>query len=193
MNTQTQAYETKPQPETLNAAIAALGLSVKAEFVPLSLSRNKGEKHPTLNWLITLLKDGKEILSADYSAGSAYCPAYKASIKRLGGRNSVMRDEAIRWECEHGRASFTGTLGLYAASSKGALLPNSADVIHSLVLDAEVLNSPTYEDWASEFGYDRDSRKGEAIYRECLKLALKLRAGLGEKALAELTEACQDF
>ena len=58
--------------------------------------------------------------------------------------------------------------------------PDKLDVINSLVMDASVLNSSSFEDWADEFGYDRDSRKAETIYRACLDIALKLRNAIGE-------------
>lgn len=64
---------------------------------------------------------------------------------------------------------------------------------NSLVSDADVLDCSTFEEWADNLGYDKDSRKAEATYRECLALALKLRNGLGEAALAELREAAQDY
>lgn len=56
-------------------AIAALGLTVEAVFIPFSLSRNKGEKHRTLNWRVTLKRNGREIMTTDYSAGEGHCPA----------------------------------------------------------------------------------------------------------------------
>src|SRR3990167_4857080 len=52
-------YEAKPQPETLKAAVSALGLKYEAEFVPWSKSRN-AKKPPvkpgdySLNWKLTI-------------------------------------------------------------------------------------------------------------------------------------------
>lgn len=65
--------------------------------------------------------------------------------------------------------------------------------IFSLILDAGVIGHANFEDWASEFGYDTDSRKAEKIYRDCLATALKLRNGLSEKVLAELQDASQEY
>ena len=36
-------------------------------------------------------------------------------------------------------------------------------------------NYPTFEDFANEFGYDIDSRKGERIYKSCLAQAERLQ------------------
>ncbi len=58
--------------------VAKLKLSVETQFVPFSQSRHKAEDHKTLNWVITLKRDGREVLKTDYSAGIAHCPGYAA-------------------------------------------------------------------------------------------------------------------
>lgn len=173
--------------ETIKATADALGITMRAEFVPFSKSRNKDEKYPSLNWRVTLSKGGRDLLTTDYGAGSAYTAAYQASVKDLGGRDCIMRDEAVREECESGRA--------WAGPWKkgAACLPELADVLHSLVLDGEAIDHATYESWASELGYDEDSRKGEAIYRACLEIGLRLRAALGDDGLRRLREAVRDY
>lgn len=45
--------------------------------------------------------------------------------------------------------------------------PTVADVLSCLALDASVLKAMTFEDWASDLGYDTDSRQAEATYRAC--------------------------
>lgn len=167
-----------------NALISELGLTVESVFVPFSQSRNKAEKHPTLNWRVTLKRDGRDILTTDYSAGSAHCPAYKA--KTLGAQNSVDRDNAIRWECEHGRAKL-------AISGGRPILPGTIDVLYSLAMDSDVLDAGGFEQWAGDLGYDTDSRSAETTYRACLDIALKMRSGLGDDNLRRLREAFQDY
>lgn len=159
------------------------GVTMAAEFVPFSQSRNKGEKSPSLNWRVTIQRNGRAVLTTDYSAGCGHCDAYKASVVELGGQNCIMRDEVIRRECETGKS--------YKGLKKYNLDLDS--VLWSLSMDYGVINYATYEDWAVEYGYDPDSRKGEAIYRACLEIALKLRAALGDDAMAELAEAGQDY
>ena len=41
------------------------------------------------------------------------------------------------------------------------------EVLYCLTSDSDVKNYLTYEQWASDFGYDVDSRKGEKIYEQC--------------------------
>lgn len=177
---------TKSNLGDLQATIDKLGLTISAVFVPFSQSRNKGEKSPSLNWLVTVKKDGRDILTTDYSAGCGHCPAYKA--KGLGSQYSVMRHNAIQYECEHGKGA---TLAF--PQKPGPILPDTIDVLHSLAMDSDVLDAGGFESWAGDLDYDVDSRKAEAIYRACLDIALKLRAALGDAGLMELRTAFQDY
>jgi hypothetical protein len=170
----------------IETIVAELGLSVSAVFVPWSQSRNKNEKYPSLNWRVTLKRGDREILTTDYAAGFVHCPAYKNPEYSQG--RTIHGRRAIERECENGRAY----LGEW---SKGGtrILPDTLDVLCSLTLDASVLDSSGFEEWASEIGYDVDSRKAEAAYRACLEIALKLRAGIGDDGLAKLRDALSDY
>ncbi len=178
--------------ESIEEVAAELGLTMKADFVPLSKSRNAGEKYPTLNWKVTIQKGGRSIIETDYSAGIAHCPAYNASVKQLGHKNSVMRDGYIRRECETGHRALL-VVGSVGQSMGMPIMPEFASVLHSLVSDAGAIDYSRFEDWASDYGYDTDSRKGEATYRTCLEFGLKLRNALGEDGLATLRSAVQDY
>ncbi len=123
-------------------------------------------------------------LTTDYSAGCGHCPSYKQ------GRMTVDEDKCVRLECEHGCA--TSGLGFFPARGK-PILPALADVLSSLVMDAEVIDHGTFEEWADNLGMDKDSRKAEATYKACLEIGLKLRNALGEDGLKRLREACQDY
>lgn len=163
----------------------ALGLSIDCAFVPFSQSRNAGEKMPSLNWKVTLKRNGRDIMTTDYMQGCGHCPAHKLSVKEAGGINSIGRADAIAKECETGK-----TVHPYKIMQSGARIPapSLADVLFCLCADSDVLNYANFEQWADNFGYDPDSRKGEAIYRQCLEIALSLRAAIGDN---ELSELCQ--
>lgn len=178
--------------ESIEAVAAELGLTLRSEFVPWSKSRNAGEKSPSLNWKITLRKDGRDILTTDYMAGVGHCPSYQASVKDLGNKDSVMRDGYIRRECETGHRAMP-IVGSASRSMGMPINPNFADVLHSLASDADAIDAGGFEEWAENLGYDTDSRKAEATYRACLDIALKLRNALGEQGLATLREAVQDY
>lgn len=160
------------------------GLTVESAFVPWSKSRNAKEKNPSLNWIITLKQDGRDILTTDYSAGCGHAPSYKQ-----GSYNTIDGRDAVKWECENGYKLFQDSV---FKMKQNPILPNAQDVIYSLLTDSEVLDYATFEDWADSFGYDPDSRSHEKIYNACLKIALQFRR-IGESAMAELREAYQDY
>lgn len=180
--------------ETLDV-IAKMGLTVTAKFVPFSQARNKAEKSPSLNWVVTVLRNGREVLTTEYGAGMGHCPSYTKKPPTAWNRPVRMwQPMACALECESGFAvgRFMTWRDLAADRTK-PILPDAADVLYSLAMDSSVLDYGTFEDWASEFGYDPDSRKGESVYRACLEIALKLRNGIGESGLALLREAFEDY
>lgn len=65
---------------------------------------------------------------------------------------------------------------------------DQADALASLSMASASIDYPSFYDWASEFGYDVDSRKAELIYRNCLQTGLALRAALGEDGLRQLRD-----
>jgi hypothetical protein len=167
----------------IKATIEKYGLTVESVFIPFSRSRNKGEKSPSLNWTVTLKQNGRAILSTDYSAGCGHAPSYRQNDK------SYDTAQAVKTECEKGLAVYGSMMLLNA---KKPIKPDAADVIYSLLIDSEVIDYPSFEDWAGEFGYDADSRSAEQTYNECMKIALKFRQ-LGESAISELREVYQDY
>ena len=60
--------------------------------------------------------------------------------------------------------------------------PAADDVLDSLASDADgIENATSFENWASEYGYDTDSRKAERSYRVTQRQAQKLRAFMGHE------------
>ncbi len=173
--------------QQIEAWAAQHGVTMAAEFVPFSQSRNKGEKSPSLNWRVTIKRDGRDIRTTDYSAGCGHCPSSKIVVEGGAYHRKNIKERNIAEECETGKA------GINCPNKGKALLPDLADVLYSLSMDSSVLDAGGFESWASDYEYDTDSRKAEDIYRACLDIALKLRSGLGETALQELCEACQDY
>jgi len=176
--------ETQAARDMSAAIIAELGLTIDSEFIPFSQSRNKDQTYPSLNWLVTLKRNGDEVLSTHYGAGSAHCPAYKDPT--LGRQDSVDRFKAIKLQCETGRDGKPGRPGVW-------IKPDALDVIYCLVMDSNVLSSSGFESWAEDYGYDADSRKAEATYRACLDTGLKLQASLGASNLERLNTAFMEY
>lgn len=193
----------------LDAKIAALGIEYKAEFVPQRLSRNSGEKNPSLNWRVTLARGGR-VLSTDYMQGIGHVPGYYHGPLTIPG-TSYRWPEAVTLRLEQEHAANSGKYPVFGKQKRAvkpddykplarhdiglATLPPPLlrDVLYCLVSDADVLNYEGFEDWASNYGYEEDSRKAERIYRDCCAFALKLQSLIGRKALDELREAFQDY
>lgn len=163
--------------DAISAFAEKHGLTITGEFIPFSKSRNKGEKSPSLNWKVTVHKNGLPVITTDYMKGCAHCPAYHQPVLfSTGKRDKYETGLLIARECETGFAGF----------SHKAIRPGLVGVLSSLALDAGAIDFACFEDFAREFGYDADSRKCESVYRACLETALRLRASIGETALTEL-------
>ena len=175
--TQAQKIEEKPYV----VAMRDMGLTVESEFVPFSQSRNRDKKDRSLNWKVTLKRNGREVLTTDYSAGVAHCPSYSQRD------NSIYAVNRINTECEKGFAVQPNSE--YTINRNAPIKPESESIIAALILDSDVLNYATFEEWAPELGYDPDSRAGEKIYHECLKLALRLKRYFSDTELETLREA----
>lgn len=168
-----------------NEAIESLKLTVTSTFIPWSQSRKAGEKYPSLNWKITLLKAGKPILTTDYSAGCGHVPGYNFADNSIDHANMVKR------VCETGKSRTILASGITFTGKP--ILPNPTNVIYSLVIDSDVLNHPSFEEWAEDFGYDTDSRQAEKTYQACLQIALTLCNTIGDAGFSMLQEAFQDY
>ncbi len=65
--------------------------------------------------------------------------------------------------------------------------PDLETALYSLASDSQALpNYECFEDWASEYGYDEDSREAERTYNLCIKQARELRDVLGREAFDQL-------
>lgn len=83
-----------------------------------------------------------------------------------------------RCRIRHDGRSMTVLFSMGPAHTKPPTLP---DVLDCLASDASGLeNANGFEDWASEYGYDIDSRKAERIYHVVERQAEKLNRLLGD-------------
>ena len=191
--------ETRDAAAEIRMVASKHGIEMRAAFVPFSQSRNAkpspldpdGKVWRGLNWRVTLSRRGRDFLECDYAAGVAHTPAHKAGAKRFPAKADLER--AIAHEIEKGTRARPGMGGTPYDSRQPIPGPEIADVLHSLAMDSAVLDEAKFEDWAEGLGYSTDSRAALAIYRECLKHALALRANLGETGLQELRDAAADY
>lgn len=125
------------------------------------------------------------MLTCEYSAGIAHAPSYKANDR------SVDYVAAIETETETGRSA--GQPGNVVTVGRKPILPDTASVLASLISDADAIEHSSFESWASDYGYDVDSRAAESTYRACLAIGLALRSAIGEAGLTALRAAAQDY
>jgi len=137
-----------------------------------------------LKWEYTLLRRNKTVCTGTYAAGIGHAPSYAPRMSF--GKVSILDLEALRFEAGHG-LTYAPKGQRYAGSMK-PILPDPAYVMSSLLSDASAIDYVDFEEWASTYGMNPDSRKAETIYRACLKTALALRAHLGEPRLTEMRE-----
>ncbi len=69
--------------------------------------------------------------------------------------------------------------------------PAAADLIYSLMMDVSGLDQG-FEDWAADFGMDKDSRQAERMYRQCLETLPRLHALLGSD-FGQFETAAQNY
>jgi hypothetical protein len=168
----------------LKPFIATLGLEYSATFVPQSLSRNRGEKHPSLNWRVVLAKGGDAILT-DYMQGIAHVPGYSKMPRLFDGGPR-------EWQFACHRAAETGRYPVRRFLDKPLPPPDLTDVLYGLTIDGDAADY-TFEDWCSNYDYDTDSRKAEETYNVCREHGRKLQRMLGAASLAKLRDLFQDY
>lgn len=164
-------------------------------FVPWKASRNRNEKYPSLNWIVVLRTDTKS-MSVEYMAGSGHCPSYEQ-------RETHESRNGVHHECATGKPYTDGWNNRFKATKKakengtlenGNIIPKRKDVIYSLVSDSYSADE-SFEDWASNFGYDSDSISAKNTYETCVKQTREFTAVLRALGIKfdDLREEFQDY
>jgi len=183
--------------QALREYVESLGLTYQATFIPMRQDADR-VKHPELHWSITLTS-GTMFAQFPYSQGCGHVKGYeKMPVKTPYDRR--IKEQCIRRTCETGGIEqLAGRYGLVKPGKQPA--PDVLDVLYCLVSDASVRHCSSYEEWAGDYGYDTDSRKGEEIYRTCQKQTADLLRVLGQghvgraamDRLEKLEELFQDY
>lgn len=174
-----------------------MGLTMTAEFVPFSQSRN-AKKNPqindlSINWSITINRNNRS-LTTDYMQGIGHLP--KEVQQKSFNKVTKYEYEVIKFACE------TGKIGYFSDVSQKVMIrpndkklnpPTLEDALYCLLLDSEVLNYDSFESWADEFGYNSDSIKDRKVYDDCMKIALQSRQLFTDTEITRLHELYQDW
>lgn len=156
----------------LAQTVAEAGAEFFADFVPMSKSRNAGEKTLTINWRVGFRfvdKWQRGSVVFDYQQEIGHLPAVYRDTKKVGSPNSLHRVGLERQAVENGKVP----------GWPSVVTPTLADVMWSLAMDADVRDYPTFEEWAAETGYDEDSRKAERIYKAAMEQTQRLGCFFG--------------
>lgn len=98
--------------------------------------------------------------------------------------------EADHWACTlrvDGDNRRRWTVPFSMGSGHRGAEPTLASVLDCLASDASSIeNTQGFEDWASDMGWNADSRKAERTYKICEAQAKRLRSFLGEEAYQQL-------
>mgnify|MGYP000853982119 CR=1 FL=1 len=176
----------------LNTIIEQLGLTYTATFVPTKQPA-KTVPSPQLHWVCTLAK-GQRHISIPYREGCAHVIGYQHYHKNQYEKR--LHDEMIRAVCETGqyvknkRSWLSESYIQFKATQPD---PKLTDVLYCLVMDAYVLDTSGFEEWAKDYGYNTDSREAEKMYKQCIEQSLQFKNLIGQAALDTLREAFQDY
>jgi hypothetical protein len=185
MTTEAQEIRTN-----VDAYLKQIGVSYSAEFVPQRLSRNSDNKDKSINWRVMFHHDKRDTeFGTDYSQGIGHIPNYVSSP--FNGQFRLLQLDQEKLASSEGLYPVVTEWHEFAFKmrddqpatikepkhwhkQKKLPCPTAADVLYCLVLDAQA-SDELFETWADNFGYDQDSRKAEAMYNECRKIAYEMR------------------
>ncbi|WP_459190585.1 hypothetical protein [Ralstonia pseudosolanacearum] len=172
-------YENNDLQREFEEIARRLDLKIETHFIPFSISRNADTKHKSLNWKVTL-SSIRNKMTFDYSKGVGHLP-YPSALQLSKHQRAVV-NQAIDTAVETGvaRKIARGAMAFTIMPGKEEFpTPTLQEVLYALTEDTLVMHYMTYEEWAADFGYDPDSRKGEKVYEECRTQASKLSDVLG--------------
>jgi hypothetical protein len=162
---QTKLHPTNKQDKTIDAKLAEWGIPYAAMLVCADYEHNCDKYKVVLGYQ-----------SFDYYQGVGHRVATwgVVSNKRL-----VRSGKSVKGGKNHAYLIY-------------CILPTSASVLHSLLLDAQCGND-LFEDFCDNYGYDTDSRKAFNIYQSCQDTAIKLRKVFSYAQLEELNVILEDY
>lgn len=163
-------------------------IEFKYSFVPFSLSRNRTEKNPSFNYLVSFTR-GKKSFSTDYMKGMGHCEVklYPDSSKPHPTRIQAAKLAIVRQLCETGKKPIS-----FDCSKAVIHYPNAAEVLYSLLLDANCGNY-RFDEFCREYGYDEDSREAYRTWEACQKIAHDVESLFTANEIAELNDLLQDY
>lgn len=148
------------------------GITLDAKPVSLCAEWTVDDKHAQ-SWECTL-KCGKREMVTSFTKGSGHRTwnklRYHGGVDRPRG-HAAGQPAQLPWG-----ASTYDKQRFYAWTAPTP--PTAEEVLDCLASEASAMDQ-SFEDWASDFGYDVDSRKAEKAYNACREQGFALRKLLG--------------
>jgi hypothetical protein len=110
------------------------------------------------------------------------------------------------WPCDQWRVSISSKAGYWSTDYFTGLghrkkvkfgpdiarKPKIADVLHSLIMDANAADQ-NFHDWCADYGYSDDSIKALNTYKACLEIGVALHKHFSPKTVRQIRELLQDY
>lgn len=144
-------------------------------YIPLM---GKLQKDTMIRWIGQLSRTGHSaVIKFNYSQGLGHLPGLDGLNPHLASTRHL-EEQMLK----------TGR------GARGAIhRPKLQDALYCLLMDAQASQYQDFEDWADNFGYDRDSRSAEKTYQACLSTARDLATLFTPAELERLGELFQDY
>lgn len=164
------------------------GLTMTATQIPVRTDKMMDEdpKHPMYHWLCTFSDKEKRTYALAFSCGAAHVE--KIPFEKLGFyRGGMTRKDWEQLPAPHTRTSISIAQEQWQKSVFRPKPPTIDTVLDCIGSDcSSIVNSHNFEDWASDLGYETDSRKAERIYEAVMDQYRAVRTFLGHAALNTL-------
>lgn len=190
MNTTSERKES----ETRNADLAAIGFALEIITGPYG----DVDREDTLNWphiayKVRLVFDKREVLETVYKLGVGHVDITRPLTAMTDDEASMLRVWRKNTGAEFQDKMLQARVAAHFAKVQ-KVWPELDGVLQSLLLDgAAFFNAQSFEDWAGEFGYDKDSRKAEEIYKTCFETGRKISSMVSDEVIAKTQEIVRDL
>lgn len=144
------------------------------------------------HYLVTIVgNDEEKAYTFQYSMGSAHVEKIPYGKLTIGQRFMAGLTRGQKDYDNVPPPHVKRSISLWQAEAQKVLYkpkpPQLAEVLDSVALDCSSIdNARDFEDWASEFGYDTDSRKAEKAYDTCRDAFKSMESLLGRDGLRTL-------
>ncbi len=173
-------------PESL---LTELGITFQCSAPACFIEKAGDYAHPRLKYALTMLRNNKHVWTGPFTLGTAgvklplYNARFQSFLTTLQLRPYAVFSNHTQWAAMY-----------QALATEQKIRPKPADVVHCLLMDGSAhFDAQTFEDWCADLGMDTDSRKAEAMYRECDATGKAFARAFTAAELSSLREAFQDY